>query len=1024
MPLEKHSLNISFSGGLDTKTDPFQVKPGKMLSLVNSIFTKGGLLQKRNGFTQVTPGPAGTTNAITTFNGNLTAIGESLQAFNEASATWVDKGYYNNVQLQAAPIVRSNATQTTCDSVIAKNGLVCTVYTTNQIGTGYQFYYQISDVATNQVLAGPTTISSSMAGTSTIRTATVGNYFIIVYPSATHTLSYIAVNIGNLSSITSPTNLSTQYLEVTGQSFDIYTVDSNLYIAWNGTDGGHAIRVCYLTYALSQSAVKVITGHQFDLGAITSDLSGASPIIWIAWREPAGMSQEVWATALDVFLATILAPTAVNGPEVMGATIGNVAITAQNQICEILIENDYHYGPTVSIPTYAIDHNFITQSGTTSNAGFTIRSSGLASKGFLINTLMYVMIELIDDGNQPTYYLIDSVGNIVSRLASGNAGTPGIRALPFTSTYDNGVSIPYLFQDVLVPVNKTTGSTISSGFYSQVGVNLATFIFNVSTENPIEVAQNLFLNGGYLWMYDGNKPVEQGFHYWPLNPQVSAINYGFGSMLVSPTGVTYNFQIVYEWTDAQGNINQSAPSIPLSVVLIDPSDVIADVELFIPTLRLTAKQNVRIKVYRWSQNQQTYYLDWGAHGVGYILYNDPTVDSVSFISTAADSSLVGNEILYTNSGVVEDIAGPATQNMALFKSRLFLVDSEDPNLIWYSKQIIESTPVEMSDLFTIFIAPTIGAQGSTGNITALSAMDDKLIIFKQDAIYYLVGTGPDNTGANNDFSDPIYITSTVGCANQNSIVLMPQGLMFQSDKGIWLLGRDLSTTYIGAPVEAFNSSKVLSALTIPGTNQVRFNLSAGDVLMYDYYYGQWGTFEGVPGISATLYQDLHTYVDKFGRVFQESPGIYLDNGRPVLLSFTTSWLNLMGLQGLERIYHFYLLGTYFTPHKLQVQIAYDYNASPSQTTLITPINFTPNWGGESVWGAGYAWGTSSEFGNIEQWRVFMQRQKCQSFQVTINEVYDPTLGVQAGEGLTLSGLNFVVGGKLDRPKLPDAVSTG
>ncbi len=174
--------------------------------------------------------------------------------------------------------------------------------------------------------------------------------------------------------------------------------------------------------------------------------------------------------------------------------------------------------------------------------------------------------------------------------------------------------------------------------------------------------------------------------------------------------------------------------------------------------------------------------------------------------------------------MVENIGAPPTSVMTLFKSRLFLVDAEDKNLLWYSKQVIESTPVEMSDLFTLFVAPTIGAQGNTGPITALSSMDDKLIIFKKNAIYYLVGVGPDNTGASNDFSDPVFVTSTVGCDEQNSIVFTPNGLQFQSDKGIWLLGRDLSTTYIGSPVEESNASYVYRFIrkSISGASRIIF----------------------------------------------------------------------------------------------------------------------------------------------------------------------------------------------------------
>ena len=50
----------------------------------------------------------------------------------------------------------------------------------------------------------------------------------------------------------------------------------------------------------------------------------------------------------------------------------------------------------------------------------------------------------------------------------------------------------------------------------------------------------------------------------------------------------------------------------------------------------------------------------------------------------------------------------------LFDTRLWQVDAEDPNTLWISKQVIENTPVEMSQLFTIYVAPNIGTTSSTG----------------------------------------------------------------------------------------------------------------------------------------------------------------------------------------------------------------------------------------------------------------------------------------------------------------------
>ncbi|MFI4963209.1 MAG: hypothetical protein ACHP6H_05060, partial [Legionellales bacterium] len=474
-----------------------------------------------------------------------------------------------------------------------------------------------------------------------------------------------------------------------------------------------------------------------------------------------------------------------------------------------------------------------------------------------------------------------------------------------------------------------------------------------------------------------------------------------GNIAAKPDSSTnakaYYYQVIYEWSDNQGNIHRSAPSIPVSVTTTGSGSA-GTISIYISP-PITLKTNVKACIYRWSVANQTYYEVTSI--------SNPTIITptgyIVFVDVYADSSIQGNNIIYTTGGVVEDINAPASNIMTLFDTRLWLVDAEDQNLLWYSKQVIEATPVEMSDLFTYYVAPNTGTASSTGPITGLSPLDDKLIIFKKDGIYYINGTGPDNTGANSQYSQPVFITSTVGCNNQQSIVLTPGGIMFQSDKGIWLLDRGLNTTYIGAPVEAFNSSTINSANNIPGTNQIRFTLNTGQTLTYDYYYQQWSTFIGVPAVSSCIYQGLHTFINSYGIAYQETPNQYLDGPNPVLLSFTTGWLNLAGLQGYERSYCFYLLGTYLSPFKLQVQIAYDYVSSPQQSTIVTPDNYsssTPSPFGDQP----APFGSKS---NFFQTRIFMTKQKCESFQLIINEIFDNTLGTIAGQGLSLSGINLV-----------------
>jgi hypothetical protein len=441
-----------------------------------------------------------------------------------------------------------------------------------------------------------------------------------------------------------------------------------------------------------------------------------------------------------------------------------------------------------------------------------------------------------------------------------------------------------------------------------------------------------------------------------------------------------------------------------------PGDVLKTVDqatntVYFPTLRLTDKiaNNVRLRLYRWSTANQNYYE---VTSVINPTLNNPAVDYITITDTQNDLSIIGNSLIYTVGGVVEDIAGPSFSICTMFDDRLWVVDNEDPYLAWYSKQVIEGTGVEFSDLFTYYVAPTQGAQGSTGPITALCPMDTELVFFKSEAIFYLNGSGPDNTGANSTYSQPIYISSTVGCSNPNSIVQTDDGIMFQSDKGIWLLSRGLQPSYIGAMVENLVlGNTVTSANVIPGTTQVRFMMNTGITIMYDYYFKEWGWFTNTPGVSATLYQGLHTYLDTFGRIVQETPGKYLDISTPINMYALSSWIKLQGLSGYQRFLELQILGAYITPHNLNVQFGYDFGPL-SEYAEIEPINGTGNYGTDALYGQTSPYGGP---GIVEQWRVQPAQQQCQSFQVAIQEVYDSTKGVPAGAGLTLSAFTAIVG---------------
>ncbi len=1006
--IQKQNTNINFSQGLDTKTDPKQVQLGKFLSLKNSVFNKGGLLQKRNGYKALPNLPDTNSTYATTFNGDLTAIGTNLNAFSTGLNPWVNKGAIQPVTLSTIPLIRNNTNQFQADTAIAPNGLICTVYTDqNPASLSAKVYkYAVADSLTGQNTVAPTLITGADATLGTPRVFLLGNYFIIIFTNKVTTvyhLKYIAISVVNPLNVTASMDISTSYTPSSGLAFDAAVLNEALYIAWNG-GGGSGIKMAYLTSTLLlSSVVNPDPAHQATLLTVCVDADTSK--IWVFYYDSG--TTNGYVLAITPQLLVFLAPTLV----ISGLTILNLACSAQNGVISIFYEQANNYGYDSSVPSHLVIKNTVTQAGVTGTADNLLRSVGLASKSFIIEGIVYVLVTY-QSPYQSGYYLTNFASKIVAKLAYSNGVGYLTAGLPEVNVNGITASFSYLLRDSITAVNKGTNlpsGTQVNGIYSQFGINLA----NIELGGGIvssEIGKNLNISGGFLWGYDGYSPVEQEFFLWPDSVELSGSAMG-GNLAAD----TYYYQVTYEWTDNQGNAFRSAPSIPVSVTTTGAT---SSVTVSIPTLRLTYKtaNPVKLVVYRWSVTQQIYYQ---TTSIVTPLLNDPSVDYLNFVDTNSNATILGNNILYTTGGVIENIGPPATNITTLFDDRLWLVDAEDQNLLWYSKQVIESTPVEMSDLLTVYVAPTIASQGSTGPITALSAMDDKLIIFKgapgfSGAIYYINGSGPDNTGLNSQYSQPIFTSSSVGCNNPASIVLIPNGIMFQSDKGIWLLGRDMSTSYIGAPVEEFNSARVQSAVSIPASNQVRFTLDNGITLMYDYYYGQWGTFVNVPAVSSTIYQGLHTYIDSFGQVFQESPGSYLDGSNPVLLSFTTSWLNLAGLQGYQRGFFFYLLGDYKTPHKLLCSVAYNYNPSPENSKLISPTNFSPTFGGEESNGQDTVFGQDTPFGgpaSLENWRVFLKKQRCMALQITVQEVYDSTLGVAAGEGLNLSGINLVYGVK-------------
>lgn len=479
----------------------------------------------------------------------------------------------------------------------------------------------------------------------------------------------------------------------------------------------------------------------------------------------------------------------------------------------------------------------------------------------------------------------------------------------------------------------------------------------------------------------------------------SAVNVSVANGLIAAG--TYFYRGVFEYRDAAGNINVSpaqqfyenlnnSPSRKASIAKSGTGHISVNY----CNLSLTEKDAtaVSLKIYRTTNGGSIYYL---VNQIIYPTLNDPTnvtlgTTGSSFDDVLSDTAIVGRDVIYTSGGVLNNAPPPASSSIIVSKDRAWILDVE-ADRAWPSKILDEGFASEFAEDLAI----SIDAKGD--DLVAIGEMDDKVILFKEDQPYYVFGDGPGDTGAGQSFNVPEPIISPVGASEKNSVIKSPIGLMFKSLKGIYLMGRDLATAFIGAPVEDFNSSTVYSADILPDLAQIRFLISSDKYLIYDYDMQQWSsrTTQSTP-VDAVIWKNKYTYLQSNGRVWVQNTG-YQDNSTNVITLCETGWLNLNGLQGFQRVKRLILLGEYKSAHTVTVDVGYDY--ATSYDTTNNRYTFTP----------------SGSAGDPLQFEIHLKQQKCEAIRIRITE------GAVAGtllEGNSWAHMQLIVGLKKGVNKLP------
>lgn len=1064
MALDFQTVDVRFTQGLDTHDQPKLVIPGKWATLRNAALDQDGTPQRRDGIAPLVAAAVG--NGLATYNKELLVVNGG--AVSSVSTGGVDQvktvsGRLGYVGISKQEIRGSTTKLDSCDMAIG-DGYACYVWlemSPDVTSTVIGLRYSVVDETTGTLLIANEPLINSATAFSP-RVVFAGNaFFIFFYETAgadslrcgVVLTSAPSVPPGTVVSLVSSANLSPRNL-------DAFSIDGTFAtVVYGWADGSTSVRALSVTQTLGLPAVSagptnLISEAQLPIAnlcglacvASSPTLGGIFTLGFGATAASGVAGVTVDNNLVVVIGATQLYATGpvVNGPCHITATVfgGNFWIFTDNQssYSTAALTPLRALGavtPTLGAPAVSANASSSASFGFGATDPSGPQGPWIAGKAFATSTGLFLPVCVINNyangggaannprvlNEQNTFFVMEintttGVGTVVAKALYGTYGVVAISGLP--PRVSTPSSTPAVASGGFAVACTEAGrlSLIGGRNASAVGVVRLGLAPN-TTVAPIraQLGETAYLAGGSISAYDGGI-TEFGFNLFPEGIDVEVVN-GAGTM----TDGVHQVVVVAEWVDNAGQRVQSAPCLAVSVTTVGGNDAL---RIRCPSLLLTQKTGVMFVPYITQAGGLTFNRAvTNAAGGGGTPNNQAAAFTTLADITLPDADYASNELLYTQpnqAGTTLPNVAPGPSNaVAVIQNRLFFDRADQAGQFGFSQQYINNLGLQCNEQLGGSVDVT------AGRIVGFSGLDEKVIIFCERKPYVVYGSGPNAAGGFSNYSDPQEIPSDVGCSEARSILRMPEGIIFKSPKGWYLLGRDLGVQYIGEGVAAFDGNNVTSAVLLEDRQQCRFSSLSGSQLIYDYAVsgGQWSTAvyrrTGSGGASyavrdAAWWPTLGVYVSVslVDGLNQDTPGVFLDQpgaSTPAAIAVTmqTSWLRMSIINGFQRVRRMFLTGT---------------SPNAPTSTLVVTVDFDDAYGliAPGSYSFTVAYGTmfpTFTVGLPVDLRHHMVTQKCKSVAFTF--VDTPTTANPSG--VNFQALSLELGMKRGVRKLPAAQST-
>lgn len=937
MPTPAIPLDIPF-GPLDTKTDPFSLPPGSLTIAENVTSVTPKSYKGRRGYAGLTTtgGPSAAVNAFLRGTELLVSDGQQIYAYDSDKTEWLTPHtVISEAAVTRRPFLQELQVIAARPSMAIANGITVVAYLQ---GSGGAIFVRCTN-ASGQILKTATLNVGGTFDYVNVRAVANGNT-VVVFGLRTATARVDAYRCDTSSlplTWSAGTNISVS-VHATSIILDAWAVGSDIALIWASAAGITTALVNPTTLAVSVSLGQAATLTANSGGAITGT---SAENIYAAWWDSV-LGLKVWV--LTTALVSSSGPTVVDAYVTTG--IRQVGFTRIDATHVLTAWHRSATSTTLRGDGVARDKiRWASVSNVVAVGTITdIDAVSLLSKPFSNSGFYYVLGFFDSTQNQASTFLV--------RIRSDGAGSASTNYGPSMATamanYRQAArdtvasSLLDIVQEsagvftaaTLVAIKSIAQNTPTNTIYLS-SFDLGTGRRNIATE----LGKVAYVAGGLGTQYDGTIATELQFTTFPEGLALTPATAG-GSMADG----TYQYIAIFEWTDNQGNVHQSTTSIPKSATISGGGGAgkvtIASLASEpVVSLRQTgfgspAPGAVRYGLFRTAPSVSTgIYYEASTGSMA------PGTGAVTIVDTLADASISANRQIYITGGALDKECPPSCSLLITHQNALWGVSSEDAQLLFYSGDFFLGVAPWFSSGFQIRC-------DMGGAITALASLDDKVIVFKNDRIFYISGNRPNATGTGSSLSNPQLVSTDAGCIEPRSIVRTGDGIYFLAQKGIYLLDRGLNVSYVGSPVEAYVShyTNSVSATLMPELQEIRWEFtgplsgipspSVARKVVYNYLTKNWTThlnYNSLVPVTATGGIGVrYTWFTSAGVGYQElaETSQQVDPSTTYIpITIQSGWLAPTGPQGLTRVQYILLLSSYLGAHSTTLTYYKDYDES-------------------------------------------------------------------------------------------------